>query len=160
MTVGIFSKDETLYQRRRRPAGVGTWWSTCCTARPTWPAGCRGDPDGPENTNQRQLVLVVKARLEKSTPKQSFIDGSTTVLLDPRKSCRRAHKWNFQFLLKIFQSFVTKRRETFFFFFGSLHSWHCFFRIDLYAYQNCHWHTHSNSNRGKKRTAKKKRKYG
>ena len=90
MTVGIFSKDETLYQRRRRPAGVGTWWSTCCTARPTWPAGCRGDPDGPENTNQRQLVLVVKARFEKSTPKQSFIDGSTTVLLDPRKSCRGA----------------------------------------------------------------------
>jgi hypothetical protein len=47
MTVVIFSKDETLFQRRRRPAGVETWWTTCCTAPLTWPAGCRADRDGP-----------------------------------------------------------------------------------------------------------------
>ena len=46
-TVVIFSRDETLFLQRRRPAGVGTWWSTCCTALLTWPAGCRADRDGP-----------------------------------------------------------------------------------------------------------------
>lgn len=47
MTVGTFSKDEILSPQRRRPAGVETWWSTCCTALLTWPAGCRADRDGP-----------------------------------------------------------------------------------------------------------------
>ena len=47
MTAGIFSTDETLFQRRHRPVGVGTWWSTCCIALRAWPAGCRADRDGP-----------------------------------------------------------------------------------------------------------------
>ena len=47
MTVETFSKDEILSPQRRRPAGVETWWSTCCTALLTWPAGCRADRDGP-----------------------------------------------------------------------------------------------------------------
>ena len=47
MTVGTFSKDETLFQQQRRPAGVGTWSSTCCTAPLTWPAGSHAAQDGP-----------------------------------------------------------------------------------------------------------------
>ena len=47
MTVGTFSKDETLFLLQRRPAGVGTWSSTCCTAPLTWPAGSHAAQDGP-----------------------------------------------------------------------------------------------------------------
>ena len=47
MTVGTFSKDETLFLQQRRPAGVGTWSSTCCTAPLTWPAGSHAAQDGP-----------------------------------------------------------------------------------------------------------------
>ena len=98
MTVGTFSKDETLFLQRRRPVGVGTWWSTCCTARPTWPAGCRANPDGPENTNQRQLVLLLTVRSEKAKNQPQNNRSLTVQRFDPLPFCGRA--------LKIFSGFL------------------------------------------------------
>ena len=73
LTEGISSRDETLYLRLRPLAGAGTWWSACCTAQLTWPAGYRVDRDGPVTKQKRSGNQYYSLQLIYSVRKPNFL---------------------------------------------------------------------------------------